>query len=139
MSAFGESGLRARMVASVRAIFDLDQRLLSLKPRLFIPSSVEDFVVAEITKLSVGKALDKLRGADAPKSRMTQLDGKIGALDEEIQRIRATRRRLERNQRTSSTDPQEVNARRVTKLVLLGIIIGIVIVIPILVWKWGLL
>jgi hypothetical protein len=33
----------------------------------------------------------------------------------------------------------ETDARRVTKLKILGIIVGIVIVIPILAWKWGLL
>jgi hypothetical protein len=33
----------------------------------------------------------------------------------------------------------EADARRVTKLKILGVIIGIVIVIPILAWKWGLL
>jgi hypothetical protein len=32
----------------------------------------------------------------------------------------------------------QANARRVTKLKILGIIVGIVIVIPILAWKWGL-
>ena len=33
----------------------------------------------------------------------------------------------------------ETDTRRVTKLKILGIIVGIVIVIPILAWKWGLL
>ena len=46
-------------------------------------------------KLSVGKALEKLRGSDEPKSRMTVLDEKNKALDEELQRLRAERRRLE--------------------------------------------
>jgi hypothetical protein len=32
--------------------------------------------MAEISKLSVGQALDKLRGTDAPSSKMTQLDSK---------------------------------------------------------------
>jgi hypothetical protein len=54
------------------------------------------------TKLDVGKALEKLRGADAPRSRMTQLDEKIDALDKETQRLRAANRRLERDQRASS-------------------------------------
>lgn len=95
--------------------------------------------MAEITKLSVGKALDKLRGTDVPKSKMTRLDEKSEALQEEIQRLRATRRRLEWDQRAGSTarDAQESNASRVTKLKI-GIIIGIVIVIPILAW-WVLL
>jgi hypothetical protein len=97
--------------------------------------------MAEITKLSVGQALDKLRGTDAPKAKMTQLDEKIGTLDEETHRLRTMRRRLERDQRAGSTgsDAQETKTRRVTKLKILGIIIGILIVIPILAWKWGLL
>jgi hypothetical protein len=97
--------------------------------------------MAETTKLSVGQALEKLRGTDAPKAKMARLDEKIDTLDEETQRLRAMRRRLERDQRAGSTgrDAPEANARRVTKLKILGIIIGIVIVIPILAWKWGLL
>ena len=48
-------------------------------------------------KLDVGTALEKLRGSDEPRSRMTILDEKNKALDEEIQRLRAERRRLERD------------------------------------------
>ena len=48
-------------------------------------------------KLDVGKALDKLRGSNEPKSRMTILDEKNKALEEEIRRLRAERRRLERD------------------------------------------
>ncbi|MGA9083522.1 MAG: hypothetical protein WB390_13800 [Pseudolabrys sp.] len=55
--------------------------------------------MAETTKLSVGQALDKLRGTDAPKTRITRLDEKIETLDEETRRLRAARRRLERDQR----------------------------------------
>ena len=91
--------------------------------------------MAETTRLSVGQALEKLRGTDTPKAKMTRLDENIHALDEETQRLRAMRRRLERNQRADS----EANVEHTTKLKILGIIIGIVIVIPILVWKWGLL
>ena len=40
--------------------------------------------MAEISKLSVGQALDKLRGTDAPSSKMTQLDGKIDEIDKEL-------------------------------------------------------
>jgi uncharacterized small protein (DUF1192 family) len=50
--------------------------------------------MAETTKLSVGQALEKLRGTDAPKSKMTQLDEKIDALEKEAQRLRAERLRL---------------------------------------------
>jgi hypothetical protein len=97
--------------------------------------------MAETTKLSVGQALDKLRGTDAPKTKMTRLDEKIDTLDEETQRLRAMRRRIERDQRAGSTgrDAQKANTRRATKLRILGIIIGIVIVIFVLAWKWGLL
>jgi hypothetical protein len=61
--------------------------------------------MAETTKLSVGKVLDKLRRADAPqsKSKMTGLDEKIDTVDEELQRLRAARRRLERSQGGGST------------------------------------
>jgi hypothetical protein len=48
-------------------------------------------------ELDVGKALDKLRGNDEPKTRMTLLDEKNKALEEEIRRLRAERRRLERD------------------------------------------
>ena len=59
--------------------------------------------MAKTTKLDVGKALDKLRGTDLPKSKMTRLDENIDALDQEIQRLRAARRRVERDQRDGST------------------------------------
>jgi hypothetical protein len=49
--------------------------------------------MTKTTKLSVGKALEKLR-TDEPKSRMTRLDEKIDDLDEEMQRLRAMRRSL---------------------------------------------
>ena len=55
--------------------------------------------MAEINKLSVGQAIDKLRGKDAPKSEMEQLDQKIEELDEETQRLRSERLRIERDQR----------------------------------------
>ena len=99
--------------------------------------------MAETTKLSVGQALEKLRDADAPKAKMAQLDDKIHALDEETQRLRTMRRRLERDQRAvwgaTGRDTQEANVKRATKLKILAIIIGIVVVISIVVWKWGLL
>jgi hypothetical protein len=52
------------------------------------------FAMVDTTKLSVGKALEKLRGTDEPKSKMTRLDEKIDALDKETQRLRAMRRSL---------------------------------------------
>jgi hypothetical protein len=58
--------------------------------------------MAETPKLSVEKALEKLRSADAPKSRNTRLNEEIDALDEEIKRLRAQRLRLDRQQRRST-------------------------------------
>ena len=54
--------------------------------------------MADTTKLSVGKALEKLR-ADDPRSKATRLDEKIDALDKETQRLRAMRRGLGPGQR----------------------------------------
>ncbi len=58
--------------------------------------------MANTSKLDVGKALEKLRGTKEPKSRMTQLDEKTEALDEETERMRAQRLRLERHQKRST-------------------------------------
>jgi hypothetical protein len=58
--------------------------------------------MAETTKLSVEKALEKLRGGDELKSKSAQLDEKIDELDEDIKRMRAQRLRLERHQRRST-------------------------------------
>ena len=55
--------------------------------------------MAEINKLSVGQVLDKLRSTDVPKSKIKWLDEKTEVLEQEIQRLRAAKRRLERNQR----------------------------------------
>jgi hypothetical protein len=57
--------------------------------------------MAETTKLSAQKALEKLREADAPRTRIARLDDEIGELDEETQRLRAQRLRLERHQARS--------------------------------------
>jgi hypothetical protein len=56
-------------------------------------------IMAETRKLSVEKALNKIRADDAQKSRSTRRDEKMDALDEEIKRMRAQRLRLERDQR----------------------------------------
>lgn len=48
-------------------------------------------------KLPIDKALEKLRGNDPPKTRMTLLDEKNEELDEKLRRLRAERRRLERD------------------------------------------
>ena len=58
--------------------------------------------MAETTKLSVEKALEKLRRNDSPKSKSARLDDKIDTLDEEIKRMRAQRLRLD--QRRSKRD-----------------------------------
>jgi hypothetical protein len=55
--------------------------------------------MAETPKLSVEKALEKLRRADAPKSRDQRHAEELNALDAEIKRLRAQRLRLDRNQR----------------------------------------
>ena len=55
--------------------------------------------MAEINKLSVEKALDKLRASDAKQSKDTLFNNKIDVLDEEIERMRTQRLRLERHQR----------------------------------------
>ncbi len=55
--------------------------------------------MAEINKLSVEKALERLRGSDTPKSKNTLLDEKNAKLDDDIKRMREQRLRLERRQR----------------------------------------
>jgi hypothetical protein len=55
--------------------------------------------MADTPKLSVEKALEKLRKGDRPKSKNERHDEKMSTLDEEIKRIRAQRLRLERDQR----------------------------------------
>jgi hypothetical protein len=55
--------------------------------------------MAEITKLSVEKALEKLRGNDSVRSASARRDEKMDALDEEIKRMRAQRLRLEQHRR----------------------------------------
>lgn len=58
--------------------------------------------MAETPKLSVEKALKKLRTADAPKSKNARRTEEMDALDDEIKRLRAQRLRLDRNQRRST-------------------------------------
>ena len=58
--------------------------------------------MAKTTKLSVEKALNKMREADAQKSKSTRHEEQIDALDEEIKRMRAQRLRLEAHQRRST-------------------------------------
>ena len=63
--------------------------------------------MAEINKLSVGQALDKLRRPDAPESKQTRFREKADALDDEMQRMRAMSRRLERDQRAAEATGSE--------------------------------
>ena len=58
--------------------------------------------MAEITKLSVGKALEKLRTNDVPTSKTARLDEKSKALDEKLQRLRAATRGLRQGQQGGS-------------------------------------
>lgn len=58
--------------------------------------------MANTTKLSVEKALNKMREADARKSKGSRADETIEALDEETKRLREQRLRLERHQRRST-------------------------------------
>jgi hypothetical protein len=64
----------------------------------FQPEQQTGVTMAETTKLSVEKALEKLRGSDPSKSKNAQLDEKIDALDEEIKRMRVQRQRLKPQQ-----------------------------------------
>jgi hypothetical protein len=58
--------------------------------------------MAETTKLSVEKALKKIREADAKKTKAARHDEKMEALDEEIKRLRAQRLRVDAHQRRST-------------------------------------
>jgi hypothetical protein len=62
--------------------------------------------MADTTKLSVEKALEKLRKSDGSKSKNEQRDQKMEALDEEIKRMREQRLRLERHQRKRNRPPK---------------------------------
>jgi hypothetical protein len=60
------------------------------------------FAMAETPKLSVEKALEKLRAADASKSKDARRAEEMDAIDEEIKRLRAQRLRLDRHPRRST-------------------------------------
>ena len=55
--------------------------------------------MADTKKLSVEKALNKIRSDETPKSRSEKHDEEMDVLDEEIKRMREQRLRLERHQR----------------------------------------
>ena len=56
--------------------------------------------MADTSKLSVGKTLEKLRGTEDPKSKVTRLEEKIDDLDKEAQRLKAMRRSLGPSRKT---------------------------------------
>ena len=58
--------------------------------------------MAGTKKLSVEKALNKIREADAVISKSERREKEMDELDEEIKRMRAQRLRLERHQRKGS-------------------------------------
>jgi hypothetical protein len=60
------------------------------------------FAMAETPKLSVEKALEKLRAADAKKSKNAGRTEKTEALEDEMKRLRAQRLRLDRHQRRTT-------------------------------------
>jgi hypothetical protein len=60
--------------------------------------------MAEINKLSIEKALNKLRAGDAKQSKDTPFNDKIDVLGEEIERMRTPRLRLEQHQRRRDKD-----------------------------------
>jgi hypothetical protein len=55
--------------------------------------------MADTEKLSVEKALNKIRAEEKPKTRSEKRDEHMEVLDEEIKRMRAQRARLDRHQR----------------------------------------
>ena len=57
--------------------------------------------MADTKKLSVEKALNKIREADARQAETTKREREMDELDEEIKRMRAQRQRLERHQKKS--------------------------------------
>lgn len=67
------------------------------KPTIIRMEDVQ--TMAETRKLSVEKALNKIRADDASKSQSTRRDEEIDALNEEIKRMKAQRLRLDRHQR----------------------------------------
>ena len=82
-----------------------------------------------------------MRATDGPKTKIAQLEGKIGELDSEIHRLRAVRSRVERDQRAGSTprDAKNVDTPLSTRKTTVGLIVGIVFVIMILIsiWLWA--
>ena len=89
--------------------------------------------MAEITKLSVNQALNKLRGTDVSQSRAAREDE---ALHEEMERLRTMKRRLQSNKPVALTDDdsQKANAGRVPKRITVAILLAVGLAISILAW-----
>jgi hypothetical protein len=62
--------------------------------------------MSDTPKLSVEKALEKLRKGDQAKSKDERRDEKMDALEEETKRMREQRLRLERHQRKPAKSPK---------------------------------
>ena len=77
---------------------------MALTLSLVVSSSIKAGIMAVINKLSVEKTLNKLRANDAKQSKEAVFNDKTDALDEEIERMRAQRLRLERHQRKHNQD-----------------------------------
>ena len=94
--------------------------------------------MAETTRLSVGQAIDKLRGTEAPQSKLAHLNEKIEEANEETRRLKATRLSLERSQQTAAAgrDAHEAGKGHIAKLGISSIIVLVVIVIAISVWAY---
>lgn len=94
--------------------------------------------MAEITKLSVGQALDKLRGTESLRSNRSQIDEKINALDEEISHVRAMRHRVERGQQAVSNPvgAQDTNSKPNTRHTLAYVALATAIALLALAWLW---
>lgn len=97
--------------------------------------------MAEITKLSVGQALEKLRGTGGPRPKMSQIDEKINALDEEVRHLRATRHRIERGQQavSSASGAQGTNSSQDTRHTLANVALAMAIGCLTLAWLWMLI
>jgi len=67
------------------------------------PHQTEEQAMADTRKLEVDKVLGKLRRDDAIPSKQTQRDNKLEELNEETQRLRALRARVERDQGRGSS------------------------------------
>jgi hypothetical protein len=90
------------MVSGRRVSFDGSRRSCDVAMGLNASRLDTRFAMAETPKLSVEKALEKLRAADATKSKSARRTEEMEALDDEIKRMRAQRLRLDRQQGRST-------------------------------------